>query len=126
MHTQHKRILNGVIDAYIEAIYFTDTGEEEQPPKDMPLSPSAYLLCAAECAMFLVECDRLGLLSDYIDAGRTVDSFGHDFWLTRQGHGAGFWDRGLGELGDKLTEQAKLAGEVYTYVGDDNTICLNN
>src|ERR1700722_11654535 len=27
---------------------------------------------------------------------------GHDFWLSRNGHGSGFWDRGLGELGDRL------------------------
>lgn len=35
---------------------------------------------------------------------------GHDFWLTRSGHGAGYWDRGLGELGDRLTEAAKAMG----------------
>jgi hypothetical protein len=35
---------------------------------------------------------------------------GHDFWLTRNGHGAGFWDRGLGKIGDELTTAAKLAG----------------
>lgn len=28
---------------------------------------------------------------------------GHDIILTANGHGAGFWDRGLGEAGDKLT-----------------------
>lgn len=37
--------------------------------------------------------------------------FGHDFYLTREGHGTGFWDRGLGELGDRLTEVAKSCGE---------------
>lgn len=37
--------------------------------------------------------------------------FGHDFYLTREGHGAGFWDRGLGELGDYLTSIAKSYGE---------------
>ena len=36
--------------------------------------------------------------------------FGHDFYLTREGHGAGFWDRGLGELGDYLTGIAKSYG----------------
>lgn len=36
--------------------------------------------------------------------------FGHDFYLTREGHGAGFWDRGLGELGDYLTKIAKAYG----------------
>lgn len=38
---------------------------------------------------------------------------GHDFWLTRNGHGAGFWDRGYGELGDKLTDACKPYGEAY-------------
>ena len=28
---------------------------------------------------------------------------GHDWWLTTQGHGAGFWDRGLGTTGAALT-----------------------
>ena len=35
---------------------------------------------------------------------------GHDFALTRNGHGAGFWDRGLGEMGDMLTDEAKAYG----------------
>lgn len=37
--------------------------------------------------------------------------FGHDFYLTREHHGAGFWDRGLpGELGRYLTDIAHAAG----------------
>ena len=35
--------------------------------------------------------------------GMNEEQIGHDFWLTRNGHGAGFWDRGLGETGKKLT-----------------------
>lgn len=35
------------------------------------------------------------------------ECLGHDLWLTQRGHGVGFWDRGLGELGDKLTEACK-------------------
>lgn len=38
---------------------------------------------------------------------------GYDFWLTSGGHGAGFWDRGLGAVGERLTEAAK----VYTFDG---------
>lgn len=37
-------------------------------------------------------------------------AFGHDYYLTREGHGAGFWDRWLGALGDYLTDIAKNAG----------------
>jgi hypothetical protein len=49
-------------------------------------------------------------------------SNGHDFWLTRNGHGAGFWDRGLGDLGDRLSEACKKFPEQYLYVGDDKQI----
>lgn len=41
---------------------------------------------------------------------------GHDFWLTRNRHGAGFWDRGLGETGNGLTEAAQLYGSADLYV----------
>jgi len=37
--------------------------------------------------------------------------FGHDLYLTRDHHGVGFWDRGLGELGDYLTSVAHALGE---------------
>lgn len=41
---------------------------------------------------------------------------GHDFWLTRNRHGAGFWDRGLGEAGERLTKAAHVYGSVDLYV----------
>jgi len=46
----------------------------------------------------------------------------HDFWLTRCGHGAGFWDGDYGHIGDRLTEAAKKFGNVDLYVGDDGLI----
>lgn len=45
---------------------------------------------------------------------------GHDFILTRNGHGVGFWDRGLGELGDWLTAMAKPFGAQNAYASGDN------
>lgn len=47
---------------------------------------------------------------------------GHDFWLTRNHHGAGFWDRGYGEVGVRLTNAAHSYGESSLYVGDDGRI----
>lgn len=52
----------------------------------------------------------------------TPDMVGYDFYLTRNGHGAGFWDRGLGELGDWLTGIAKPYGAASVYVGDDGSL----
>lgn len=52
----------------------------------------------------------------------TFESAGHDFALTRNGHGAGFWDRGLGAIGKALTEQCKAYGSFYLYAGDDGRL----
>jgi hypothetical protein len=68
-----------------------------------------------DCADFR---DDAGDLLDGIDESQAA----HDFWLTRNGHGAGFWDRGLGKVGQKLTKIAKDFGSVDLYVGDDGTI----
>jgi hypothetical protein len=52
----------------------------------------------------------------------TEDQAGHDFWLTRNHHGAGFWDRhssGEGRaLGEKLTEQAHKYCEIHLFKDD--------
>lgn len=48
----------------------------------------------------------------------SADHMVYDYWLTRNRHGAGFWDRGLGNTGDRLTSLAE-DGE-YTVFLDDN------
>jgi len=53
--------------------------------------------------------------------------FQSDVWLTRNGHGAGFWDRGALDargLGDALSDHAKTFGTSDVYIGDDMRIHL--
>lgn len=50
--------------------------------------------------------------------GMSDSQAGHDFWLTRNGHGTGFWDRGLGEVGEQLSEACKPYGSVDLYACD--------
>lgn len=50
-----------------------------------------------------------------------MSQHGHDFWLTRNGHGAGFWDRGY-RNGTKLSDAAKVYGSFDLYVGDDGMV----
>jgi len=58
---------------------------------------------------------------DFAEYGRA----GHDFWLTRNGHGAGFWDGDWPEpMAKALTDAAKDFGESNLYVGDDGQIYL--
>ncbi len=45
----------------------------------------------------------------------------HDFWLTRNGHGVGFWETPdwPEEMGDVLSTISYRFGEAHLYVGDD-------
>lgn len=51
---------------------------------------------------------------------------GHDFWLTRNHHGAGFWDRGVGfypdGAGTYLTERSHAYGSCDLYIGNDGKV----
>lgn len=70
-------------------------------------------------------------VADFLEAnladllGMSASQAGHDFWLTRNGHGTGFWDRGLGERGDRLTAACKPYGTAYLYTGADGVIHSN-
>lgn len=58
------------------------------------------------------------LLAQYCElSGRTMESAGIDFWLSRNGHGAGYFDRGnesvFNELQDRAREYGTCDCEVY-------------
>jgi hypothetical protein len=81
------------------------------------ISPESVQKASQDCAAFV---QKAGSLLDEIDSGQA----GHDFWLTRNGHGAGFWDRGLGEVGQRLSDIAREFGGSDAYVGDDGQVHL--
>ncbi len=75
---------------------------------DLPSLESAI----KDCASFQ-ESESGALKAAYATRGYGgPEQAGHDFWLTRNGHGAGFWDRGIGVLGDRLSKAAKVYGSV--------------
>lgn len=86
-------------------------------------SEEAVITAKEDCDKFRTEnADDLAGFPESPD-GDSAEAFaGHNFWLTRNGHGTGFWDRGLGEAGDRLSESARKAGERYVYVGDDERL----
>lgn len=47
----------------------------------------------------------------------------HDYWLTRNGHGAGFWDRGLGDAGQRLTDLSEDGSYELFSIGDNFGWC---
>jgi hypothetical protein len=74
-----------------------------------------------DCLNFMREYSALiytaAMLPDY-----DMSQAGHDFALTRNSHGVGYWHRGLGDIGDELTDAAEKAGSVYLYLGDDQLL----
>jgi hypothetical protein len=53
----------------------------------------------------------------------TEEQLGHDLWLTRNGHGAGFWDRGYDEADVAILNKASEdLGEIDLYVDDSGVI----
>lgn len=62
---------------------------------------------------------KAGKLLDGLD----LSTVAHDFWLTRNGHGAGFWDGDYEEAtGEALTEIAKGFKECDVVECDDGTL----
>jgi len=56
-----------------------------------------------------------------------AEQIGHDFWLTRNGHGSGFWDRQYDNdpaetLGTRLSAVAEEFVHLDVVMGDDGKI----
>ncbi len=113
-----------VLKHYLICALWSSSGEDGEPldgtfgPED--LAPCALAQAEQDVAAFLADCEELNL--DLSQLGE--EQVGHDFWLTRNGHGAGFWDRGLGQLGKALSEAAKSYGSCDIYEGDDGLLYM--
>lgn len=118
------------VNAYISAaLWASDDDEggclwETYSPDDIAPETLAQIEkdCADFIAVFWADLFRTGV---YCGAGRyhAVEMAGHDFWLTRNGHGAGFWDGDWQEpYAEQMTAYSKRVGEYTLYVGDDGKI----
>jgi len=77
-----------------------------------------------DCEAFLIENEQD--VAALLDGDHEMSSIMHDFWLTRNGHGCGFWDGDYPkEIGDRLTESSERFGDAELYVGDDGAIWLS-
>jgi len=87
---------------------------------------SSLLSMARECRDFMQanSDDLSAFCSEYSPTGNfsEIECAGHDFWLTKNGHGVGFLDRGLSDLGKRLSAASKVYGSTDLYLGDDGKI----
>lgn len=115
------------LNDYIECAIWASTHYDEEngdcplDQMDAELSSEARADMANELSQFMAEVDEIRESRDWEEFPDPAQ-IAHDFWLTRNRHGAGFWDRGLGELGDLLTKAAHDWGSSDLYIGDDGKI----
>jgi hypothetical protein len=109
-----------------------DNGEPLDSAHDIgDLSDEARESMLRDCASFYarnrwhIHCEDAPLSREFEGsiAAREAAMAAHDFWLTRCGHGAGFWDGDWPEpAATILDEAAKTFGNVDLYIGDDGAI----
>ena len=119
------------IQGYLGCVLWAETDNSSEDGGD-PLDANYEVSDFAESAMQeaqgdcrdFIEANRADLLR-YVDKVGSQDpwfSAGFDFWLTRTGHGTGYWDRGNDKVFTRLTAASKPYGSVDAYVGDDKQI----
>lgn len=119
-------MINDFISGYLECALWSsnnDNGEDNPPPLDQShstsdLHPDTLEKMKTDCQAFYDANKKVFIGS------MPVEYAGHDFWLTRNRHGAGFWDREYLSQNQQsaLTSASHAFGEYWLYVGDDNLI----
>lgn len=108
------------LNQYLETAIWASTDSEGNPlDRDYSIedfSEEALLQAIQESNSFIQE--NLKDLEMVGDEG----AHGHDFFLSRNGHGAGFFDRGYGPAGKRLQSASKRYGTADVYVGDDRQL----
>lgn len=105
--------------SYLETALWSSTGDDDKPLDDDygidDIADESLKAMIEDCKQF--QADHAD------DIGNRWEQAGHDFWLTRNGHGAGFWDGDWEEeAGKRLTDDSHAWGSVDLYVGDDGKI----
>ena len=119
--------MTSFLEQYLVTALWSSIDDKENPFDDNysidDFSEKALKQADKDCDLFLEKVRELSLLDKIYIGLLDETDIAHDFWLTRQGHGAGFWDGDYpDEIGDKLTEIANEFRELYIYVGDDGKL----
>lgn len=120
--------LDSFISGYLECAFWLFQDNEDNPDKlDIDdLSADSLAHIKAECAAFYFRFESDISCEDGPTGNDGSDQYamaGHDFFLTRNGHGAGFWDGDWPEPhATKLSEASRRCGEVTLYTDNDSQV----
>lgn len=110
--------------AYIEcALWSTNDNSNDQGGDPLDKNYSIEDLAPETLKYMIADCSAFQTLFWEDLSDLDLEQAGHYFWLTRNRHGAGFWDGDYAkEVGKRLTDASHKFGEVDLYVGDDRKI----
>jgi hypothetical protein len=122
--------LSPFVRSYIETALWSSTDDTGTPldsaeHSGTELAESTIQRFIADCEKFETESDPIiNSVTEYHAASLlSRQPIAHDFWLTRNRHGAGFWDGDYPEpIATQLTDLAHSFGECDLYIGDDGKI----
>jgi hypothetical protein len=127
-------VLNSFELSYVETMCWSSTDEngtnfDSSEYTDTEFADETVARIKQDCAKFQTlskaAFDSYNESSDEYPIDPKDYHVAHDFWLTRNRHGAGFWDGDYPEpLATKLTDLAHTFGEQNLYVGDDGKFYL--
>jgi hypothetical protein len=114
--------LDPFTQAYLEAALWATTGDDDESLDGLytvdDIADESLIEHAEACRQFQ-EANAADL------DGRNLILAGQDFWLTRNGHGAGYWGGDYPDgAGQRLTDAAHAWGYSDACVGDDGHIHL--
>jgi len=108
--------MDAFAESYFAAVLFFGGQESEFDDKN------CYDMHLGDLLRQLDECNRFQV-ENAADIAGWESQAGHDFYLTRCGMGAGFWDGDWPEeAGERLSAASRLYGSFDAYVGDDGKI----
>jgi hypothetical protein len=122
--------MNKFLLAYIEMALWISKDNDNKPMDERysihKLHPDTLAKMKADCVKFQADNAEFITYDTCLTATCPEKQAGLDFWLTRNGHGAGFWEDTVWEreAGEKLTAASKEFGECHLYIGDDGLIHL--
>ncbi|MBP6478988.1 MAG: hypothetical protein KA290_14830 [Chitinophagaceae bacterium] len=115
---------NTHLNKFVRSYLATGCWVEFESDQEYTVSFEAMRQAFIDCEKFLNLLDKNFMTQDAVKIATRQGKdlpyrAGHDLYLTRNRHGAGFWDGDWDELGDKLTEICHEMKECQLYLGDD-------
>ena len=107
--------------AYIQCALWSSSDDNDIP---MDRNYSYKDIAIQTLRTMQTDCDKFqSENAEDIESTDDLDQCAHDFWLTRNGHGAGFWDGDYEEnIGKRLTRASEVFGTFDLSVGDNSQI----